>query len=65
MGGAVVVEKVFSWPGLGMLLQDSLKKADLPVVQGVVVCAAVAIALAGMVADVVAVIVDPRLRGRS
>lgn len=65
VGGAVVVEKVFSWPGLGMLLQDSLKKADLPVVQGVVVCAAVAIALAGMVADVVAVIVDPRLRGRS
>ena len=65
VGGAVVVEKVFSWPGVGMLLQDSLKKADLPVVQGVVVCAAVGIALAGLVADAVAVVVDPRLRRRS
>ncbi|MDP2342119.1 MAG: ABC transporter permease [Deltaproteobacteria bacterium] len=64
IGGAVVVEKVFSWPGLGMLLQDALKKADLPVVQGVVVVAAAGIALAGLVADVVAVAVDPRLRVR-
>jgi peptide/nickel transport system permease protein len=65
IGGAVVVEKVFSWPGLGMLLQDALKKADLPVVQGVVVVAAAGIALMGLVADVVAVVVDPRLKGRS
>ncbi len=64
VGGAVVVEKVFSWPGLGMLLQDSLKKADVPVVQGVVVVAAAGIAVSGLVADVIARVVDPRLRRR-
>jgi len=62
--GAVVVEKVFSFPGLGLLLQESLKKADLPVVQGIVVVAAAAIAGAGLVADLVAGFVDPRLRPR-
>ena len=64
VSGAVVVEKIFSWPGLGMLLQESLRKGDLPVVEGVVVVAAAAIAASGLVADLAAGLVDPRLRSR-
>ena len=63
--GAVVVEKIFSWPGLGTLLQESLRKGDLPVVQGVVVVAAGCIAASGLVADLCAALVDPRLRPRA
>lgn len=65
VSGAVVVEKIFSWPGLGMLLQESLRKGDLPVVEGVVVVAAAAIAASGLVADLAAGLVDPRLRRRT
>jgi peptide/nickel transport system permease protein len=62
VGGALVIEKVFSWPGLGTLLHESIRRADWPVVQGVVVFAALGIAAVNVLADAVAVVVDPRLR---
>ena len=63
-GGAVVVEKVYSWPGLGLLLVESIRRVDVPVVQGIVLFAAASVALSGLLADVVAGILDPRTRRR-
>lgn len=60
--GAVVVESVFAWPGMGQLALQSVASRDLPVIQAFVAVAAVLIVLANLVADLVAVLVDPRLR---
>ena len=62
LSGAVVVERVFSWPGLGTLLVERLQQGDLPVVVAVVAVSAVLVVAMNLLADTVAVVVDPRLR---
>lgn len=62
LGGAVVTETVFSWPGLGFLLIDSLYKGDYNVAQALLVIAAALIVFFNLVADVAYSIVDPRVR---
>lgn len=62
LGGAVVIERVFSWPGLGSLVVDSILRRDYPVVQGVVMLLATIFVLANLVADLLLLILDPRLR---
>ena len=62
LAGAVVVETVFSWPGLGRLLVDSIRWRDYPVVQGVVLVVAASYILANLAADVLCAWADPRLR---
>ncbi len=60
--GAVAVESVFAWPGIGQLALQSVASRDLPVIQAFVAVVAVLIVLANLAADAVAVAVDPRLR---
>lgn len=60
--GAVVVERVFSWPGVGWLLVDAIQQRDFPVVQAVVLMVATAIVLANLLADVAYAWLDPRVR---
>jgi peptide/nickel transport system permease protein len=62
MGGAVLTESVFAWPGVGRLLVDSIFSRDYPVVQGVVLLLAVAIISINLLTDLLYAYVDPRIR---
>jgi peptide/nickel transport system permease protein len=62
LGGAVVTETVFAWPGLGRLAVDSIRMGDYPVVQAIVVIFAMCIVFANLTADIVAALIDPRIR---
>jgi peptide/nickel transport system permease protein len=62
VGGVVVVERVFSYPGFGNLLVDSLQLRDLPVIESTVMIAALVYVLANLLADVTGILLNPRLR---
>jgi peptide/nickel transport system permease protein len=62
LGGAVVVETVFSLPGMGRLVVQSIQRRDFPVIQGVVLVTAVIQVLVMLLIDVLYVYVDPRVR---
>ncbi|MCX7305966.1 MAG: ABC transporter permease [Hyphomicrobiales bacterium] len=62
VGGVVVVEKVFSYPGFGSLLVDSLQLRDLPVIEATVMISAFVYVVANLIADVAAILLNPRLR---
>lgn len=62
IGGTVVVETVFAWPGVGLLVVDSIFARDYPVVQGVVLVIAVLVVAINLLVDVVYTVLDPRIR---
>jgi peptide/nickel transport system permease protein len=62
VGGVVVVEKVFAYPGFGSLLVDALQLRDLPVIEATVMLAAGVYITANLIADVGAILLNPRLR---
>lgn len=62
LGGAVITESVFAWPGLGRLLVDAVKFRDYPTVQACVVLFAIIIALTTFLTDLLNTAIDPRLR---
>jgi peptide/nickel transport system permease protein len=62
LGGAVVTEYIFAWPGLGREVVQAILEVDLPLVLGVVLVSALAIAVANLLADLVHLWIDPRLR---
>jgi peptide/nickel transport system permease protein/oligopeptide transport system permease protein len=62
LGGAVITESVFAWPGMGRLLLDSISARDYPVVQGVVLILSVAFITINLLTDLVYAYVDPRIR---
>jgi peptide/nickel transport system permease protein len=62
LGGAVVIEVIFLWPGIGKLAIDSIFAKDYPVVQGVVLLAAFSYMLVNLLVDVSYVFLDPRIR---
>jgi len=62
LGGAVVIETVYSWPGLGLLTYDAIRTLDYPVIQGVFLVASVAVIVANLVADMAYGYLDPRIR---
>jgi peptide/nickel transport system permease protein len=62
LGGAVLTETVFGWPGIGRLLVDSIFARDFAVVQGIVLVYAALFILVNVVVDVLYVIIDPRIR---
>lgn len=61
-GGIVVVEAVFNYPGIGLLLVDSVRARDMPVVQAVALLIATLYVLLNLLADVATILVSPRLR---
>jgi peptide/nickel transport system permease protein len=63
LGGALLTEVVFAWPGLGSLLYDSITARDLPVLQATTLVIALAFVLANIVVDTINASLDPRLRG--
>jgi peptide/nickel transport system permease protein len=62
LGGAVLVESVFNVPGIGRLNYDAIVYADLPVIQGTVLLAALFVVVASIVVDVIYAYLDPRVR---
>lgn len=63
IGGAVVVESVFSWPGIGRLLISSVQSRDLAVVQVILLLIGVMMVLSSLFIDLLYGIIDPRMRG--
>lgn len=64
MSGIVVVESVFSWPGIGQLAWQAIQRVDIPIIMGVTLVSACAIVVGNLLADMVAPLVDPRIRVR-
>jgi peptide/nickel transport system permease protein len=62
MGQAVVVEKLFSWPGLGSLLVDSVVQRDIPTVQGTILVIVFFFLIVNMIVDVLYAVIDPRIK---
>ncbi|GAA6200178.1 ABC transporter permease [Aquicoccus sp. SU-CL01552] len=62
MSGIVVVESVFGWPGIGQLAWQAIQRVDIPVIMGVTMVSATAIVLGNLLADLVAPIIDPRIK---
>lgn len=62
MGGAVVTEQVFSWPGLGNLMLKSISARDYPVIMGVTIITAVAVLVFNLLTDLLYGVLDPRIR---
>lgn len=62
IGGAVVVENVFAWPGMGQLLWKGIAKQDFPIVQGIIFVITILTVVCNIIGDIVAGILDPRIR---
>ncbi|MBA2277899.1 MAG: ABC transporter permease [Chloroflexia bacterium] len=65
IGGAVVVEQVFAYPGIGRLALQAVADRDIPVVHAFIVVVAILVGVIGSMVDVIAVAIDPRLHDRS
>ena len=62
VGGAVIVETVFGWPGMGRLLVDSILNRDYPVVQAVIIVLGISVMLANLLTDTLYAFLDPRIK---
>ncbi|HEY9423970.1 MAG TPA: ABC transporter permease, partial [Microterricola sp.] len=62
LGGAVLTETTFEWKGLGFILTEFLRARDFVAVQGIVVLLAIIVALTNFIVDVIAAVIDPRVR---
>lgn len=62
LGGAVVTESIFSWPGVGRLMMNSISKRDYPMIQGITLMLCVSYLLVNLLIDIVYAWVDPRIR---
>lgn len=61
IGGAVIVEKIFAWPGMGMLLWRSISSQDFPVVQAIIFVIAVLTVISNTIGDIITAFLDPRI----
>lgn len=62
VGGAVITETVFTWPGMGSLLIDSVNGRDYPMIMGISLSVAIAVLFANLIADLAYALADPRIR---
>jgi peptide/nickel transport system permease protein len=62
LGGALVTETVFTWPGMGRLFLDSIGYRDYPVVMGILMFSAMMVLVGSLLADILYAVVDPRIR---
>ncbi|MBQ8312913.1 MAG: ABC transporter permease [Clostridia bacterium] len=61
-GGAVIVEQIFSWPGLGLVAMNAITGRDYPVIMGVCLLSAVVVLVANLLTDIVYALVDPTIK---
>jgi peptide/nickel transport system permease protein len=62
LGGAVVIEILFSWPGLGSMAVDAIFSRDYPVIQGYVLLTGVFVVVVNLCVDLSYYLIDPRIR---
>lgn len=62
LGGAVIVEQVFAWPGIGRLIVDAINQRDYPVIQGGVIFLAVVMVVVNLIVDISYSFIDPRIK---
>jgi len=62
ISGSVIIENVFAWPGMGRLVWGAIQRQDVPVVQGVFVIITVLTVVSNVIGDIVAGLLDPRIR---
>jgi peptide/nickel transport system permease protein len=62
VGGAIQVETVFSWPGIGRLMYEAVQKRDYPVLQGSFLLLAISVIIANLLADLLYAVLDPRVK---
>ena len=62
IGGAVQIETIFSWPGIGNLMYEALSARDYPVLQGIFLLVTVCVVLANLITDLIYDRIDPRVR---
>jgi peptide/nickel transport system permease protein len=65
LGGVVIIEYIFSWPGLGTLIVDSVSKRDYAVLQSAILLAASAFIATTLLVDILYGVLDPRLKARA
>jgi ABC-type dipeptide/oligopeptide/nickel transport system permease component len=61
LGGAVITETIFAWPGMGRLLVTAVEQRDIPVVQGVLLVFAASFVLVNLLVDILYAFIDPRI----
>ena len=61
-GGAVIVEQIFSWPGLGLMTMNAISNRDYPVIMGVCLLSAIVVLAANLITDILYAIVDPTIQ---
>lgn len=62
LAGTVIIETIFSWPGMGQLVLEAIRRRDYPIIIGVVLFSAVLVMIFNLIADLLAAILDPRIR---
>lgn len=62
IGGAVITEQIFQWPGIGSLTVAAINSRDYPVLMAVVILSAIAVLVANLLVDVMYAVIDPRIR---
>lgn len=62
VGGAIITEKIFAWPGLGLLTIEAINSLDAPVIMAVVLMFGVAVQVGNLLADIAVAALDPRIR---
>jgi ABC-type dipeptide/oligopeptide/nickel transport system permease component len=62
LGGTVIIETIFAWPGVGRLMYQALTQKDFPVVQGLLLIIATSTIIANLLGDIVTALLDPRIR---
>jgi ABC-type dipeptide/oligopeptide/nickel transport system permease component len=62
LGGAMLTETVFAWPGIGKFIVDSILKSDFPIVQGTVMLIGVIFVIINLIVDIVYAFLDPRIK---
>ncbi len=61
-GGAIIIETIFNWPGMGLLYMDGVSTRDYPLIMGLVLISAFLIVMSNLVTDIAYAVVDPRIR---
>jgi peptide/nickel transport system permease protein len=62
LAGTLVIETVFAWPGLGLMVYQAISDRDYPIILAVVLLSAALVVVFNLIADIVAAILDPRIR---
>lgn len=64
LGGSVLAETVFSWPGVGRLIVDAINNRDIPTVTGAIVMTTILVSIVNLVVDIVYAFIDPRIKAQ-